>query len=195
MEIITSGVAAAAGAASWLPAPRANSAHASSRTVTRVLLPLRTEAAQIRADMNRHLPEVRWIISLLPLAVLPAWSPPASAAQMHSLVVRVTAVADGDTITVLDPDQRQRRVRLAGIDAPEHRQPYADRSRQNLVRLVHRKTVRLEWSKVDQYGRLVAKILLDPGADCGRSCAPMNVNLEQVRAGLAWHYKQYEGEQ
>ena len=39
--------------------------------------------------------------------------------------------------------------------------------------------------KTDQYGRLVGKILID-----GR-----DINLEQVKAGMAWHYKEYEREQ
>jgi endonuclease YncB( thermonuclease family) len=29
------------------------------------------------------------------------------------------AVADGDTITVLDADKRQHKIRVSGIDAPE----------------------------------------------------------------------------
>jgi Staphylococcal nuclease homologue len=39
--------------------------------------------------------------------------------------------------------------------------------------------------KVDKYGRKVGKVLL-AGLDC---------NLEQVKRGLAWHYKQYQREQ
>jgi endonuclease YncB( thermonuclease family) len=33
----------------------------------------------------------------------------------------VVGVSDGDTITVLDRDKRQHKIRLAGIDAPEKR--------------------------------------------------------------------------
>jgi endonuclease YncB( thermonuclease family) len=32
---------------------------------------------------------------------------------------RVVSVADGDTITLLDSNRQQHRIRLAGIDAPE----------------------------------------------------------------------------
>jgi len=35
---------------------------------------------------------------------------------------RVVTVADGDTITLLDGNQQQHRIRLAGIDAPEKAQ-------------------------------------------------------------------------
>jgi len=38
---------------------------------------------------------------------------------------------------------------------------------------------------VDRYGRKVGKILL----------AGQDVNLEQIRRGLAWHYKAFEQEQ
>jgi endonuclease YncB( thermonuclease family) len=36
---------------------------------------------------------------------------------------RVVAVADGDTITLLDRNRQQHKIRLAGIDAPEKAQP------------------------------------------------------------------------
>lgn len=38
--------------------------------------------------------------------------------------------------------------------------------------------VAVEFHKRDRYGRLVGKVLLDG----------MDVNLEQLKAGLAWHY-------
>ena len=47
------------------------------------------------------------------------------------------------------------------------------------------KDVTVVYQKTDQYGRLVGKILLD-GKD---------INLEQVKAGMAWHYKEFQREQ
>lgn len=118
----------------------------------------------------------------------------ATGAELRSLRVEVVSVADGDTVTVLDSNQLQHRVRLAGIDAPERYQPFADRSRQNLSRMVLRRTVLIEWSKVDQYRRFIAKVVVEePG--CATPCTATDVNLEQLRAGLAWHYKYYEAEQ
>jgi len=98
---------------------------------------------------------------------------------------RVVGIADGDTITVLDAQKTQHKVRLAGIDAPEKGQSYGNASRKSLAALVHRKDVVVEWHKRDRYGRLVGKVLR------GRQ----DVNLEQVRLGFAWHYKRYEMEQ
>jgi endonuclease YncB( thermonuclease family) len=45
---------------------------------------------------------------------------------------RVVKVADGDTITVL-VDERQVRVRLESIDAPESKQAFGKRSQQSLA--------------------------------------------------------------
>ena len=42
---------------------------------------------------------------------------------------RVVGIADGDTLTGLDGDQVQHRIRLTGIDAPERAQPFGERSR------------------------------------------------------------------
>lgn len=98
---------------------------------------------------------------------------------------RVVRIEDGDTISVLDDANRNYKIRLQGIDAPEGGQAFGDRSRQSLADEVFGKQVSVEWSKRDQYGRLVGKVLVD-----GR-----DVCLEQIRAGLAWHYKYYQNEQ
>jgi len=100
------------------------------------------------------------------------------------LIGKVVAIADGGTLTVLT-EIAQYKIRLAGIDAPEKRQPFGERSKQSLAKLAFGKTVTVEYYKVDRYGRIVGKVLVN-GKD---------VNLEQVRLGMGWHYKQYEMEQ
>lgn len=102
-----------------------------------------------------------------------------------TLVGEVVAVADGDTFTVLDASKNQYKVRLAGIDAPEKRQAFGEQSRQNLASLVFRRQVVVEWQKTDRYGRIVGKVRV----------GTVTVDLEQVRVGLAWHYKAYANEQ
>ena len=98
---------------------------------------------------------------------------------------RVVAIADGDTITILDSANTQHRVRLEGIDAPESHQAFGEQSRLSLSEIIFGKDVSVGYQKIDQYGRLVGKIILE-GKD---------INLEQVKAGMAWHYKFYEDEQ
>jgi endonuclease YncB( thermonuclease family) len=105
--------------------------------------------------------------------------------QADTLLGRVVSVADGDTITILDDTHTQHKIRLTGIDAPEQRQGFGKVSKERLAEQVAGQSVAVEWAKVDRYGRKVGKVLL-AGLDC---------NLEQVKRGMAWHYKQYEREQ
>ena len=105
-----------------------------------------------------------------------------SAATIEGKVVNV---ADGDTITVLDEKNIQYKIRLQGIDAPEKAQPYGQKSKQSLHQLVHSKQVTVEYHKKDKYGRTVGKVLFNGSDIC----------LEQIKLGMAWHYKQYESEQ
>ncbi len=114
------------------------------------------------------------------LLVCLAFSSPATV-----LTGRVVAIADGDTLTALDERKVQHKIRLAGIDAPEKRQAYGQRSRQSLANLVFNRVVQIELGKKDRYGREIGKVMLD-GQD---------INLELLRLGLAWHYKAYEREQ
>jgi endonuclease YncB( thermonuclease family) len=102
-----------------------------------------------------------------------------------TLTGRVIRIADGDTVTVLDAANVQHRIRLQGIDAPESHQAFGTKSKKNLSDMIFDREVMADCDKTDQYGRLVCKILLD-GKD---------INLEQIKAGMAWHYKEYEREQ
>lgn len=109
----------------------------------------------------------------------------AASAQADIISGRVVSIADGDTLTVLDASNTQHKIRLAGIDAPEKKQPFGNASRQHLAQQVFSKAVLVVHNKKDRYGRQVGKIAVD-GVD---------VNLAQIKAGLAWHYKAYEREQ
>jgi endonuclease YncB( thermonuclease family) len=117
--------------------------------------------------------------SYLCSSLLAAYALCFSLAQAETLGGRVVKIADGDTVTILDESNRQHKVRLVGIDAPERKQPFG--TRQHLADLVFGKTVVVKWQKRDRYQRILGKVLVD-GQD---------VNLEQIKAGLAWHYKQY----
>lgn len=98
---------------------------------------------------------------------------------------RVVGVADGDTITVLDATKTQHKIRLSGIDAPEKKQAFGQRSKQSLSDLVFNHAVQVETTKRDRYGREIGKVLV----------GGLDANLEQVKRGMAWHYKAYQREQ
>ena len=109
------------------------------------------------------------------------------AQDFHGRVVRVT---DGDTIVVEDGARHRNAVRIVAIDAPEKGrngmagQPYADRSRQHLVRLVDSQSVRLVSRGRDDYGRVLARVWLKD----------VDVGLAQVCAGYAWVYEAFAAE-
>ena len=109
----------------------------------------------------------------------------AGMACAETITGKVVGVMDGDTIEVLDATNTPRRIRLEGIDAPEKAQPFGARSKQHLSDQVFGKQVELQSNKTDKYGRTVGKVMVG-GKD---------VNLEQVRSGFAWHYKEYQKEQ
>jgi micrococcal nuclease len=97
---------------------------------------------------------------------------------------RVVGITDGDTIHALVNDNHLLRVRLRNIDAPEKGQPFGQAAKENLSQYIFGRDVELRVFGTDRYGRLLAVIMLD-GAD---------INLQQVRDGFAWVYKQNIGE-
>jgi micrococcal nuclease len=46
------------------------------------------------------------------------------AAQAETIESKVVKIADGDTLTLLTPTNQQVKIRLAGIDTPERKQPF-----------------------------------------------------------------------
>lgn len=115
---------------------------------------------------------------ILLLVTTPAWL---ALADTHA--AKVLVVKDGDTITVAANGGRQMDVRLEGIDAPEHGQPFAEASKEHLSGLVLGKDVSLDCTAPDEYRRMVCKVLLPNGEDA---------DLDQIKAGMAWHYKQFQ---
>jgi endonuclease YncB( thermonuclease family) len=106
-------------------------------------------------------------------------------ARADTLSGRVVGIADGDTLTLLDATKTQHKIRLAGIDSPEKSQPFGQACKKSLSDLAYDHVVVIESTKLDRYGRVIGKVLVN-GQD---------VNLEQVRRGCGWHYKQYQNEQ
>ena len=99
----------------------------------------------------------------------------AAAAHAETFEANVVGVQDGDSLTVMRERQRVR-VRLVGIDAPEHGQPFGDQSRKSLAMLCWKKRASIAWLEKDSHQRLLGRV----------SCSGVDANAEQVRRGLAW---------
>lgn len=115
-----------------------------------------------------------------------------SCVQAEPLTGRVTHVYDGDTVSMRISGADQR-VRLQGIDAPEHDQPYGKEARAHLAYLVLDREVRLDMTGKDKYGRLLGKIRVQP-ADCRGCGKTLDANLAMLTVGLAWWYRFYKDE-
>ena len=98
------------------------------------------------------------------------------------LYLKVVGVHDGDTITGLDKDQKQFKIRLDAIDAPELGMAFGQASRKALSDKVFGKMVVVIVKTHDRYGRTVGHVLLDK----------RDMNLEMLEAGMAWHYAHYD---
>lgn len=112
-------------------------------------------------------------------------SPLTSSQDSSSLGGEVVAVIDGDTIEIRDQQERRLRIQLQAVDAPEPQQAFASISQQNLIRLLLHKTVSIEGQRRDPFGRIVGKVF------SGNS----DIGLEQIKAGLAWHYTEFADQQ
>ena len=108
----------------------------------------------------------------------------ANTAWGRTLEGEVTRVADGDTIWVKGIGEQGKgvKVRLDRIDAPESKQDYGFEAKEYLNGRIGGKTVKVEWEKKDQFGRILGIVYLD-GAD---------INLEMVATGNAWHYAYFD---
>jgi len=102
--------------------------------------------------------------------------------ERRQLLLRVVGVHDGDTITGLDENNVQHKIRLDAIDAPELGQPFGQAAKKALSGKVFGKNVLVIVKTRDKYGRTVGHVLVE-----GR-----DVNLELLEEGMAWHYEKYD---
>lgn len=105
-----------------------------------------------------------------------------SAAHGELMEGKCSYVQDGDSLKFIPKGETEEiRVRLHGIDAPEKGQEFSNQSREMLRKLTHKKNIRVEVQDTDRYGRSVAKVYV----------GNTYVNLEMLRAGLAWYYSHH----
>lgn len=116
-----------------------------------------------------------WSVVLLIFLSLPSFS------VASDFSGRVVAILDGDTIEVLHNGKAER-IRLAGIDCPEKRQPFGQKAKQFTSTLVFGKHVTVQPVAKDRHKRTVGEVILPDGR---------NLSRELLRAGLAWWYRAY----
>ena len=117
-------------------------------------------------------------------------------AAAATLTGKVVGVSDGDTITMLDANHQSFRIRLSGIDAPEKKQPFGQRSKQHLSALAFGREVDVIWNKRDRYGRIVGQVMVaDPSCTATHCPKTVDAGLQQIEAGMAWWYRKYAREQ
>lgn len=108
-----------------------------------------------------------------------------SAKSGRSYTGTVSKVYDGDTLHVIDGDGAKHKIRMAYIDAPEMKQAYGTRSRDNLRAAAEGRKVSVRVFDTDRYQREVAQV----------SVGKTDLNLMQVQDGAAWHYESYAKKQ
>lgn len=96
---------------------------------------------------------------------------------------KVVRIADGDTITLLDENNKQVKIRLYGIDCPEKHQDFGSVAKQFTADKCFNKRIKVEIKYTDRYRRKVGTVILPNGK---------NLNKELLKAGLAWHYAMFD---
>jgi endonuclease G, mitochondrial len=94
-----------------------------------------------------------------------------------------TFIPDGDTVHVRQ-DGRVYKIRFHGVDCPESDQNYGIKAQEFTEKMVEGEPITVKVVERDRWGRLVGEVFVD-----GRS-----VNRELARAGLAWWYARYAGD-
>ncbi len=104
-----------------------------------------------------------------------------SALARDELTATAVYVFDGDSFVARIGSGARVEVRLAGIDAPEKGQPYADQARAALRSLILGQELRIAVTDIDKYQRKVAQVY--------RASDGLHINAVQVRDGRAWVYR------
>lgn len=73
-------------------------------------------------------------------------------------------------------DNKTFKIRLEGIDAPESGQTFGDNAKQTLSAKVLNKQVAVNWTKLDEYQRLLATLYI----------GSISVNQQMISEGWAW---------
>ena len=99
----------------------------------------------------------------------------------ETITGKVISVTDGDTIKILDEKNKVYKIRLNDIDAPEKKQAFGNKSKENLSKYIAGQNVRVEYYKLDRYKRILGTVYFKD----------KDINKQQIIDGYAWVYKKY----
>lgn len=99
----------------------------------------------------------------------------------ETITGKVISVTDGDTIKILDEKNKVYKIRLIDIDAPEKKQAFGNKSKENLSKYIAGENVRVEYYKLDRYKRILGTVYFKD----------KDINKQQIIDGYAWVYKKY----
>lgn len=99
----------------------------------------------------------------------------------ETITGKVISVTDGDTIKILDEKNKVYKIRLNDIDAPEKKQAFGNKSKENLSKYIAGENVRVEYYKLDRYKRILGTVYFKD----------KDINKQQIIDGYAWVYKKY----
>jgi len=100
----------------------------------------------------------------------------AQSPEVDKMRGKVVAYTSGTAFAVLDANEKLRRIKLTGIDAPERKQRFAAEARQLASQWLSTKPIDIAVDSTDKDARIVGRVVVD-----GRDVA-----LALIEAGLAW---------
>lgn len=127
-----------------------------------------------------------WLLVLVAIDTLWAAQTPTDLRRYLGarLTVTVNSVVDGDTVHASLRDGANLTIRLDGIDTPERGEPFSTQATRATRVMLLSKQVQLQVTDVDNYGRLVARVVVD-GVDA---------SVQLVHDGLACHFTRYSSD-
>jgi micrococcal nuclease len=130
-------------------------------------------------------PIIKFLFCSFLIAAIPLDSKEQSKQALTLFSGKVIKIVDGDTYDVLTKDYKTIRIRMNGIDAPEKKQAFGQKSKDYLSSLCFGKEVQIKPRNYDRNKRLIADSYTLSGNDLSR---------EMVRSGYAWHFKKYSSD-
>jgi endonuclease YncB( thermonuclease family) len=135
----------------------------------------------------RKLKRLIVVLALSIAAAVTAWSENSTArneAPASASGYRLVRVFDGDSMLMRNPEGETLKMRIAGIDAPEKSQPFADPARDRLGELLQHGPLEVAILKKDVYGRWLASIRV----------ADKDIGQLLLEEGHVWFFRRYQSD-